>query len=64
MIDRKLLERYRRNFGDTFTVATWDKRPGETVNTMLRAALDGRGPILSDQLIADELATRVPPEES
>ena len=64
MIDARLLERYRTMFGDTFTVAMWEQRPGETVNTMMRAALDGHGPVLSDQHIAAELATREPPEEA
>jgi len=63
MIDRELLNRYIAGFGMTFNPALWDKRPGEAINAMLRAALDGAGPIVSDERIAAELALREPPPE-
>ncbi|HYH21732.1 MAG TPA: hypothetical protein VD995_24270 [Azospirillum sp.] len=59
MIDVELLGRYRAVFGDTFNVALWEMRPGDTVNGMMRAALSGNGAPPSDDMIAAELAGRV-----
>lgn len=63
MIDRELLRRYHATFGMTFNPTLWDKRPGDAVNEMMRRALSGDGPLVTDQHIADELAGRVPPPE-
>ncbi|HYD30635.1 MAG TPA: hypothetical protein VEB64_07210 [Azospirillaceae bacterium] len=61
MIDAELFQRYQSAFGDTFTAGLWERRPGDAVNTMMRAALAGTGPAVTDELIAEELATRVEP---
>lgn len=63
MIDAALLDRYIHSFGETFTAALWLSRPGDTVNAMMRAALEGSGPVVTDELIASELATRVAPPQ-
>jgi hypothetical protein len=64
MIDRELLNRYLAAFGMTFNPALWDKRPGDAVNTMMRHALSGDGPPVTDERIASELAKLVPPPDN
>jgi hypothetical protein len=64
MIDRELLNRYHAAFGVTFNPALWDKRPGDTVNAMMRDALAGDGPPVTDERIAAELADRIPPPDA
>lgn len=60
MIDGPLFDRYRAVFGETFTVGLWDRRPGDAVNAMMRAALAG-GPVVTDDAIAADLAARIGP---
>ncbi len=62
MIDARLFERYRSVFGETFTPSHWERRPGDTLNRLMRAALDGEGPIVTDEQLAVDLASRVRPE--
>ena len=64
MIDRELLSRYHAVFGMTFNPVLWDKRPGDTVNRMMRDALAGDGPPVTDERVAAELARRIPPRDS
>lgn len=59
MIDGELLDRYRATFGETFTIGLWERRPGDAVNTMMRAALAGSGPPVTDDAIAADLASRI-----
>lgn len=59
MIDRDLLTRYHAVHGETFTVMLWAQRPGDTVNRMMRQALDGTGPPIDDEHIAAELRSRL-----
>lgn len=61
IIDRELLNRYSAVFGMTFNPALWDKRPGSTINAMMRRALFGDGPPVTDELIARELESRETP---
>ncbi|HYC05634.1 MAG TPA: hypothetical protein VED40_20240 [Azospirillaceae bacterium] len=61
MIDAELLRRYVRRFGNTFTVTYWDQRPGDRLNAMLRTALENGGPVVTDAMVAEELASRLPP---
>ena len=63
MIDRELLTRYHNAFGMTFNPALWDKRPGDAVNGMMRDALAGDGPPVTDERVAAELARRLPPPD-
>ncbi len=63
MLDRKLMRQYIAAFGHTFTVSYWDQRPGERVNELMRAAIAQGRPIVTDKLIADELATRIHGDE-
>ena len=64
MIDRVLLRRYEAVYGTTFNVRYWEKRPGDVVNAMMRDALAGRGPPVTDDRVAAELAGRItPPDE-
>ena len=60
MIDAELLRRYGERFGHTFTVSYWDKRPGDRLNGLMRAALETGGPIVTDAMVAEELASRLP----
>ncbi|HYE53119.1 MAG TPA: hypothetical protein VEB20_26205 [Azospirillaceae bacterium] len=62
MIDSDLLRRYLDRFGSTFTVAYWDQRPGDRLNEMMRAALDHGGPLVTDAMVADDLALRLHPD--
>jgi hypothetical protein len=48
----------------TFNPALWDKRPGDTVNRMMRDALAGDGPPVTDERVAAELAGRLPPRDA
>lgn len=64
MIDAELLDRYTQVYGNTFTVSLWLNRPGDTVNEMMRAALDRRGPVVTDARIAADLAARLKPPRS
>lgn len=64
MIDAELLRRYEVAFGTTFNAALWERRPGDTVNGMMRAALAGGGPPVTDARIAAELQGRIAPPES
>lgn len=59
MIDGELLDRYRTAFGETFTVGLWERRPGDAVNAMMRAALAGTGPAVTDDAIAADLKARI-----
>jgi hypothetical protein len=61
MISRELLDRYRAAFGETFTVMLWAQRPGDSVNAMMRNALNGSGPPVTDERIAADLEERVHP---
>ncbi|NUB25517.1 hypothetical protein [Azospirillum brasilense] len=58
MIDRELLGRYQTVFGCTFDVALWTRRPGDGVNDMMRAALAGYGPPVTDERIASRVRER------
>ena len=64
VIDRELLRVYHAAFGMTFNPALWDKRPGDTVNRMMREALAGDGPPVTDDRVATELAGRLPPQDA
>ena len=59
MIERELLHRYETAFGATFDVELWVKRPGDAVNDMMRAALAGYGPPVTDERIASRLRKRL-----
>ncbi|QCO17638.1 hypothetical protein D3869_20790 (plasmid) [Azospirillum brasilense] len=59
MIDRELLERYQAAFGCTFDVALWVRRPGDGVNDLMRVALAGYGPPVTDERIASRLRERL-----
>jgi hypothetical protein len=59
MIDGELLDRYRTAFGETFTAGLWERRPGDAVNAMMRAALAGAGPVVTDDAIAADLESRI-----
>jgi hypothetical protein len=61
IIDSELLNRYQAAFGMTFNPALWDRRPGGTVDAMMRRALSGDGPPVTDELIARELERRETP---
>lgn len=61
IIERELLIRYHAVYGMTFNPDLWDRRPGGTVNEMLRRALSGDGPPVTDELIARELEGRETP---
>ena len=63
MIDRDLLGRYQAAFGCTFDVALWARRPGDGVNDMMRAALTGYGPPVTDERIASRLRGRLGPPD-
>ena len=63
MIDRELLGRYQTAFGCTFAVALWARRPGDGVNDMMRAALAGYGPPVTDERIASRLHERLAPPD-
>jgi hypothetical protein len=43
--------------------ALWDKRPGDTVNAMIRDALAEDGPPVTDERIAAELANGIRPPD-
>lgn len=58
MIDHELLHRYQRAFGSTFDVALWVKQPDDTVNDLMRVALAGYGPPVTDDGIAARLRGR------
>ncbi|WP_454020996.1 hypothetical protein [Azospirillum sp. Marseille-Q6669] len=58
MIDRELLGRYQMVFGCTFNVALWTQRPGDGVNDMMRAALAGYGPPVTDERITSRVRER------
>jgi hypothetical protein len=64
VIDRELLSRYHAAFGMTFNPALWDKRPGDTVNGMMREALAGDGSPVTDERVAAELAARLSPPDA
>ncbi|MFC5355562.1 hypothetical protein [Azospirillum himalayense] len=59
MIDRELLGRYQTMFGCTFDVALWARRLGDGVNDMMRAALAGYGPPVTDERIASRVRERL-----
>ncbi|MGQ9369215.1 hypothetical protein [Azospirillum sp. ST 5-10] len=58
MIDRELLSRYHAAFGETFTVMLWAQRPGDAVNGLMRSALAGNGPPVTDERVAAGLVAR------
>ena len=57
MIDEELYRRHVVRFGHTLTVSRWDMGSGERVNEMMRAALEQRGPPMTDALVAADLTT-------
>jgi len=56
MIDHDLLRRYQAAFGNTFVAMRWAERPDDAVNRMMRDALGGTGPVVTDSRIAGEQA--------